>query len=284
MAKADAKPASSKGKAPAEPKKAPPPEEVEAELDADRRSDDDLDDEEDEDETDLEEEDEEEDEEDEEEDEEVAPAKPAKKPPVVQSPAPLAKAPSSPEHDGTWWVPHAVLAAIVLIGVFGFFGAFNSLVGPLYRKTLPTPSASAPAAAAAPSAVSPPAATPPPARTLVRPGAAASANAADPTFGAKRIVVRYKGAKNSKLERSKDDAKKRAEEALKKISGGAKFEDVAGEFSDEESAKTTGGNLGNFKRGTYDPAIIQTVEKLEVGKTSSVFESAEGFEIITRTK
>jgi NIMA-interacting peptidyl-prolyl cis-trans isomerase 1 len=273
MAKAEAKPASSKGKAPAEPKKAPPPEEVEDELD-------DLDEDEDEDETDLEEEGD--DEEDEEEDEEVAPAKAAEKAPV-RAAAPLAKAPPSPENDGTWWVPHAVLAAIVLIGVFGFFGAFNSLVGPLYRKTLPAPSASAPAATA-PSAAAPPAATPPPARTLVRPGAAASANAADPTFGAKRIVVRYKGAKNSKQERSKEDAKKRAEEALKKITAGSKFEDVAGEFSDEESAKTTGGNLGNFKRGTYDPAIIQTVEKLEVGKTSGVFESAEGFEIVTRTK
>ena len=274
MAKVEAKPASSKAKAPAEPnKKAPPPEEI-----------DDV--EEDEDETDLEEEEDgeyEDEDEDDEEDEEVAPAKPAKKPPVVHAPAPLHKAAPDPENDATWWLPHAVLGAIVLIGVFGFFGAFNGIVGPLYKKTLPAPSVSA-SAPAAPSAAAPPAATPPPARTLVRPGASAATDAADPTFGAKRIVVRYKGAKNSKQERSKDDAKKRAEEALKKISGGAKFEDVAGEFSDEETAKTTGGNLGNFKRGTYDPAIIQTVEKLEVGKTSGVFESAEGFEIITRTK
>ncbi len=282
MAKAEAKPASSKGKAPAEPaKKAPPPDEVaDLEEDLDQDDEDDL-----EDETDLEEEEGEDDdeEEDEEEDEEVAPAKPAaKKPPVVR--APVAAAAHGAEADPNWWLPHAVLGVIVLIGVFGFFGFFNSLVGPLYRKTMPAPSASvsAPAAAAVPPTATP-TAKPSTARTVVRPGATAAADV-DPTFGAKRIVVRYKGAKNSKQERSKDDAKKRAEEALKKITGGAKFEDVAKEFSDEESAKTTGGNLGNFKRGTYDPAIIQTVEKLEVGKTSGVFESGEGFEIVTRTK
>lgn len=283
MAKAEAKPASSKGKAPAEPvKKAPPSEEIDDLEDELDEEDDDL-----EDETDLEEEEGEEDDEDEddEEDEEVAPAKPAaKKPPVVRAPVVQTRAALGPENDPSWWVPHAVLGVIVLIGVFGFFGAFTSLLGPIYRKTLPAPSASvsAPAAAAAPSAATPTAA-PSAVRTVVRPGATAAANA-DPTFGAKRIVVRYKGAKNSKQERSKDDAKKRADEALKKITAGAKFEEVAGEFSDEESAKTTGGNLGNFKRGTYDPAIIQTVEKLEVGKTSGVFESGEGFEIVTRTK
>lgn len=273
MAKAEAKPAPSKGKA--EPsKKAPPQREI------DEEDEDDV-----EDETDLEEEEGEEDEdEDEEEDEEVAPAKPAKKPPVVRAPAPPPKAASNPDEDPTWWVPHAVLGAIVIIGVLGFFGAFNNLVGPLYKKTLPAPSASASAPAAAPAPSAAPSPTPTPVRTVVPRPSAGAPDAADPTFGAKRIVVRYKGAKNSKQERSKDDAKKRAEEALKKLSGGAKFEDVAGEFSDEETAKTTGGNLGNFKRGTYDPAIIQTVEKLEVGKTSGVFESPEGFEIITRTK
>jgi FKBP-type peptidyl-prolyl cis-trans isomerase len=31
--------------------------------------------------------------------------------------------------DPTWWAPHAVLAALVLIGVAGFFGAFNSVLG-----------------------------------------------------------------------------------------------------------------------------------------------------------
>ena len=114
MAKAEAKPASSTTKAEAKPKaeptkKAPPVEEVddqEEDLDEDGEL-------EEEEEDDDEEEDDEEDEE-----EDVAPAKVAKKPPVVRAPEPPRKAPVSPDNDPTWWIPHAVLGVIVLIGVW----------------------------------------------------------------------------------------------------------------------------------------------------------------------
>lgn len=274
MAKAEAKPASSTTKPKAEPtKKAPPVEEVD-----DREEDLDEDGE-------LEEEEGEEDdeEEDDEEEEEEARAKGAKKPPVVRAPAPSLKAPVTPDNDPTWWIPHAVLGVIVLIGVFGFFGFFNGIAGSLMKKSAPATSASAaptPAASAAAPTSKPSAMKPAP----LRPGAASAVVDADPTFGGSRIVVRYKGAKNSKQERTKEQAKARAGEALQKLGTGAKFEDVAAEFSDEETAKTTGGKLGNFKRGTYDPILVQTVEKLEVGKTSAVFESPEGYEIVTRSK
>lgn len=284
MAKAEAKPASSTTKAEAKPtaepiKKAPPVEEVD-----DREEDLDEDGEFEDEEEDGEEEDDEEEEDEEEEEEDVAPAKVAKKPPVVRAPV-APKAPVSPENDPTWWIPHAVLGVIVLIGVFGFFGFFNGIAGSFMKKSAPATSASAaptPAASpAAPTATLRVSAVRP---TPARPGAATAVVDADPTFGASRIVVRYKGAKNSKQERTKEQAKKRADDALKKLGTGAKFEEVAAEFSDEETAKTTGGKLGNFKRGTYDPSLVQTVEKLEVGKTSAVFESPEGYEIVTRSK
>ena len=37
----------------------------------------------------------------------------------------------SDEDDPTWWAPHAVMSVLVLIGVLGFFGVFNKLLGGL---------------------------------------------------------------------------------------------------------------------------------------------------------
>jgi hypothetical protein len=33
------------------------------------------------------------------------------------------------EEDPFWWTPHAVMSALVLIGVLGFFGVFNKVLG-----------------------------------------------------------------------------------------------------------------------------------------------------------
>lgn len=188
--------------------------------------------------------------------------------------------------DGSWWVPHAILGALVLAGVLGFFGAFTSVLGPTWQKVKRSQPATSASASAAPSAAAPAASTAakPPA-PVARPTAPVVVKTADPnpSFGARRILVTYKGAKNSKEEkRTKEEAKKRAEDAAKKLAGGAKFEEVAGEFSDEPGAKGTGGNMGRFKRDAFDPAIVAEVEKLKVGATSGVFESPFGYEILTR--
>jgi parvulin-like peptidyl-prolyl isomerase len=174
------------------------------------------------------------------------------------------------------------------VGVLGFFGAFTSALAPTWQKVKrgqPAASASASAPApkpttAAPSPSAPPAVKSAPATATPK----APADPANPTFGARRILVAFKGAKNAQATRTKEEAKTRAEEAAKKLAGGAKFEDVAAEFSDDAGSKTTGGNLGRFKRDAYDPAITSAVEKLQVGATSAVFESPFGWEILTRTE
>ena len=35
----------------------------------------------------------------------------------------------SVEEDPYWWTPHAVMSSLVLIGVLGFFGVFNKILG-----------------------------------------------------------------------------------------------------------------------------------------------------------
>jgi parvulin-like peptidyl-prolyl isomerase len=247
------------------------------EEEEDEREPSDLEEDEEEDEA-SEDEDEDEDEEDEEDEEE---------PPVhtkSREAPPKAEAP-----DTNWWIPHAILGTLILVGVLGFFGAFTSSLGPLWQKVRRgQPAASASAAPSAPASA--PAAAPKPPAAPVAKSAPATAmpkapvDPANPTFGARRILVAFKGAKNSQATRTKEEAKTRAEDAAKKLASGAKFEDVAAEFSDDAGSKTTGGNLGRFKRDAYDPAITGAVEKLQVGGTSAVFESPFGWEILTRTE
>jgi parvulin-like peptidyl-prolyl isomerase len=209
---------------------------------------------------------------------------------VEDAPRPIAASSKRPEaaEDPSWWLPHAILGTLVMVGVLGFFGLFTNLLGPTWAKVKRTPAASSSAAPSASAAAAPtPKSAAPAAPTAApRPSAVAKPSAVDPnpTFGARRILVAYKGAKNSQATRTKEEAKARAEAAAKKLSSGAKFEEVAAEFSDDAGSKSTGGNLGRFKRDAYDASLTQTVEKLQVGGTSAVFESPFGFELVTRTE
>jgi hypothetical protein len=105
--------------------------------------------------------------------------------------------------------------------------------------------------------------------------------------GAAHVLVAYKGAENAPktVARSKADAKKRAEEAHKKLSEGkATFEQLVKEYSDDSLSKGTAGQIGNFERNAMPEAFSTATFKLEVGATSGVVESPRGFHIIRRTK
>ncbi|MBK6516119.1 MAG: peptidylprolyl isomerase [Polyangiaceae bacterium] len=198
--------------------------------------------------------------------------------------APAAKVDAAEDEQPGWWLPHAVLGVLVAAGVLGFLGFFGSFLAKkdgVQHATSGSASAAAPSAApAAPSGPKPNAQPPQPPKT---------AQPAPPPpsdiLAAKRIVVRYKGSEGTPatVERSKEDAKKRAEEALKKIQGGAKFEEVAGEFSDEPGAKSTGGNMGNFKKDVY-PGLTKVLEPTKIGEMTGVVETPYGYEILIRTK
>jgi len=255
-------------------------EERDDDLENEDDEDEDLDAAEDEDEDEDEDaaEDEDEDVEDDVEDEPLAAAAP---PPGHHAPRGHHGAPPRAEdgaEDPTWWLPHAVLATLVLLGVAGFFGAFSSFV----KSPLSATSASANASAsAAPAATTEPVPMRPTAKP--RPGVPTQ-DPNDPIFAAKQILVQYKGAAKSTQTRSKGDAKKRADEALAKIKGGAKFEDVVKDYSDEPGAAARGGLLGRFKRGVLPPPVQAVFEKTEVGKPTEVVESEAGFHILLRTQ
>jgi hypothetical protein len=179
--------------------------------------------------------------------------------------------------DPSWWTPYAVLGGIVVVGVLGFFGAFSSTLKPLFSPpkiaaaTHELPPATKPAEAPAPA--------PPPN------GPAGAADAE--TFGAKHLLVMYKGSKRAPptIERSKEDALARAKEALGKAKApGAKFEELVGEYSDEPGAAKRGGNLGNFRRGAMVKEFQDALDKMKVGDISDVVETPFGYHVIQRTK
>jgi hypothetical protein len=142
-----------------------------------------------------------------------------------------------------------------------------------------------PAASAAASVVVAPAA---PSASAVE--LAPSASAAAPTreiAGAAQIVVAYTGAELAAktVTRTKDDAKKRATEALDKIKKDKMpFEEAAKKYSDDAGSKDLGGAIGNFERNAMPAAFSTATFALKVGDISDVVETPRGFHIIKRTR
>ena len=90
-----------------------------------------------------------------------------------------------------------------------------------------------------------------------------------------------------------DDEKKKAEEAalkeakdiIKKLDEGAKFADLAKEYSDDEGSAKDGGALGKFNKGDMVESFEKAAYALEVNKyTKEPVESEYGYHIILKTK
>jgi TonB family protein len=78
------------------------------------------------------------------------------------------------------------------------------------------------------------------------------------------------------------DAQRKAEGALVAIQQGAKFEDVAKNYSDGPTA-ANGGALGPFKRGQLSKKIEDKVFAMKVGDVSDVIRTKQGFTIVQVT-
>ena len=173
--------------------------------------------------------------------------------------------------DPYWWTPHAVLAALVLLGLLGYFGAFKN-VG---VKSETATDSGATQAAAKPG-------EPP----KVRP--AMSGPAGSEQIGAQHLLVMHKDSARVPpgITRTKEEAKTRAEEALAKIKKGTSFDDAVREYSDEGGAKDRKppGDLGTFGRGRMVPPFEQAAFALKPNETSGIVESPFGYHVIRRTK
>jgi len=72
----------------------------------------------------------------------------------------------------------------------------------------------------------------------------------------------------------------KAQEVLEKVKAGQNFADLATEFSDGETAKTAGGDIGWFKRGQMASELEQVAFGLKRGQTSELIRTRYGLAIL----
>ncbi len=83
---------------------------------------------------------------------------------------------------------------------------------------------------------------------------------------------------------TKEDAKKKIDEALQKLKDGSTFEEVAKEYSQDEATNQNGGKMGTFNPNTLDDVTRQAYEKVKVASYSDVIETEYGYEIFYKEK
>jgi len=76
------------------------------------------------------------------------------------------------------------------------------------------------------------------------------------------------------------DAQRRAEELLKQLQNGAKFEDVAKKSSEDTGSANVGGSLGWIGKSQMGAEFEKAASSLSKGKVSGVVKTLDGFHII----
>ena len=84
---------------------------------------------------------------------------------------------------------------------------------------------------------------------------------------------------------AKEEALKKANEAIEKLNNGTSFADVAKEYSDDDATINNSGSMGTFNTLELDDVTRQEFTKLETGKYSTTpVETEYGYEIFLKTE
>ncbi len=76
------------------------------------------------------------------------------------------------------------------------------------------------------------------------------------------------------------EAQHRADDLLKQLKGGAKFDDLAKKYSEDPGSANVGGSLGWLGKGQASPEFEKVAFSLPKGQISDVVKSSDGFHII----
>jgi len=103
---------------------------------------------------------------------------------------------------------------------------------------------------------------------------------------ASHILIAYKGAMraDASIERSKDQARARAQQILARARKGEDFAKLADETSDDPSAKRNHGALGRFTREQMVKPFADAAFAMKPGEISDLVETPFGFHVIKRTE
>lgn len=160
---------------------------------------------------------------------------------------------------------------------------------PLAIASLAACDESKPASGPATSAQAPVAAAPT-ARPSAEPAASATAapakeEAAPVRIAAQHMLVAYKGAASAPkgVTRTKDEARKRAEEASRRAKAGEDFSTLVAEYSDDPT-KADRGNLGMFTRESKVKPFADAAFALKLDGISDAVETKFGFHVIKRNQ
>jgi parvulin-like peptidyl-prolyl isomerase len=86
------------------------------------------------------------------------------------------------------------------------------------------------------------------------------------------------------IERTKEEARTRATQALAEVKKGTAFDKVVANYSDEPGAAQRGGKLGRFARRSMVKPFSDAAFALKPGEISGVVETPFGFHVIHRTQ
>ncbi len=138
---------------------------------------------------------------------------------------------------------------------------------------------------AAPSATVSAAVGPVSAAASVSVAPSAPAKAPD-SISAQHVLVAFKGATNAPktITRSRDEAKKRAEEVIAKAKAGEDFSSLVATYSDDASTKERQGSLGKFTREKMVKPFSDVAFALAVGEVSAPVETPFGIHVIKRNQ
>lgn len=103
---------------------------------------------------------------------------------------------------------------------------------------------------------------------------------------AKHILVEVKTTDSmteDEKRTTKEDALKKAKEAITKLNEGKTFEEISKEYSDDDATKNNGGSMGFVNTLDLDDVTRQELTKLEIGKYSTEpLETEYGYEIFLK--